>query len=132
METNKLLGDPTRERTTNTLGADFSRPALPDSGDIEEFPLLLQNDEVRALIDAARQQGLARPDLHVASFVATCGRRGRLCLSGVTRDDHPDSRVRTHVRPTILIPRNNCQGVAVEHAIQGSPGIVRVERPTRR
>jgi hypothetical protein len=39
------------------------QPGPQDTQDIEEFPLLMQSADVRALIDAARQQGLTAAGL---------------------------------------------------------------------
>jgi hypothetical protein len=36
-----------------------SQPALHDSGDLDELPLLLRSADVTALIEFAEQQGLA-------------------------------------------------------------------------
>ena len=40
-----------------------AEPAARDAGDIEEFPLLLQMEDVSALIQVARQQGLCATGL---------------------------------------------------------------------
>ena len=39
------------------------QPALHDSEDLEEFPLLLRSDDATALIEAAGQQGLTAAGL---------------------------------------------------------------------
>jgi hypothetical protein len=58
MATVNSLDDPPRERSDGPLGAYSTRPVLRDSEDVEEFPLLLQSEQVRALIEVARHQGL--------------------------------------------------------------------------
>ncbi len=58
MATVNSLNDPPRERSDGPLGAYSTRPVLRDSEDVEEFPLLLQSDQVRALIEVAGHQGL--------------------------------------------------------------------------
>jgi hypothetical protein len=40
-----------------------AEPTLDDNNDVEEFPLLLQPDEVRELIAAARREGLSAAGL---------------------------------------------------------------------
>ncbi|MBV8461809.1 MAG: hypothetical protein JO368_00840 [Acidimicrobiales bacterium] len=58
-----MASDATNGGADDGLRADSTWPDLTDAQDIEEFPLLLPSDEVRALIDAARQQGLSATGL---------------------------------------------------------------------
>jgi hypothetical protein len=39
--------------------ADLTLPAVDDTDDLEEFPVLLQSGDVRDLIEAARKRGLS-------------------------------------------------------------------------
>ena len=59
----KVLSDPMKEWANDTCGANASQPALHDTEDIEEFPLLLQSGDVMALLEVARQEGLTAAGL---------------------------------------------------------------------
>ena len=50
-------------KITNECRTPCSEPALHDTEDIEEFPLLLPSGDVSALIEAAGQQGLCAAGL---------------------------------------------------------------------
>ena len=69
-----MSSDPTNAGVGDGLRADWAWPALTDPLDIEEFPVLLTSGDVRALIDAAHQQGLTAAGL-VRSLVCDYLRR---------------------------------------------------------
>jgi hypothetical protein len=54
---------PVREWAQNTFAPPVFRPALPETEDVEEFPLLLRTSDVTGLIEAARLQGLSAAGL---------------------------------------------------------------------
>jgi hypothetical protein len=58
-----MASDATNGGIGDGLWADPTWPDLTDPQDIEEFPLLLPSDEVKALIDAASRQGLSAAGL---------------------------------------------------------------------
>jgi hypothetical protein len=75
------LTNPTRERTADALGTSSSPPAAHDSEDIEEFPLLLRSEQVRALIEAARHQGLTAVGLARRLIGDYLRQSGAICRS---------------------------------------------------
>ncbi|MBV8487565.1 MAG: hypothetical protein JO161_04750 [Planctomycetaceae bacterium] len=54
---------PMRGALTDPRQVHSLKPALDDTTDLEEFPLLLQPSEVHELIEAARQEGLSAASL---------------------------------------------------------------------
>jgi hypothetical protein len=71
-----LSSHATHGRIGYSLWADSTKAALVDPQDIEEFPLLLTSADVRALIDAARRQGLSAAGL-ARRLIADYLRRNR-------------------------------------------------------
>jgi hypothetical protein len=79
-----MSNDATNGRIGDSLWADSTRPALADPQDIEEFPLLLTSADVRALIDAARRQGLSAAGL-ARRLITDYLRRNRGAVRAATR-----------------------------------------------